>query len=211
MNDKAVKLFEGSNLVFIATIMKDGSPQLSPVWANYEDEHILVNTAEGRLKHKNVLRDPRVAVSAVDQNNPLNMTTIQGKVIEIIPDYEYLHANKLTKKYMGKDNYPFRQPGEKRIIFKILPEKVYVLPELTMNQKGRKKGLGSLTTSSSCCSSDCSSCGSSDCSSCGSSDCSSCGSSCRSSSRSCSCCCFQCRISFSSACSFFCCSTSFSS
>ena len=134
MNDKAVKLFEGSNLVFIATIMKDGSPQLSPVWANYEDEHILVNTAEGRLKHKNVLRDPRVAVSAVDKNNPLNMTTIQGKVIEIIPDYEYQHANKLTKKYMGKDNYPFRQPGEKRVIFKILPEKVYVLPELKMNQ-----------------------------------------------------------------------------
>ena len=134
MNDKAVKLFEGSNLVFIATIMKDGSPQLSPVWANYEDEHILVNTAEGRLKHKNVLLDPRVAVSVVDQNNPLNMTTIQGKVIEIIPDYEYQHANKLTKKYMGKDNYPFQQPGEKRIIFKILPEKVYVLPELKMNQ-----------------------------------------------------------------------------
>lgn len=134
MNDKAVKLFEGSNLVFIATIMKDGSPQLSPVWANYEDEHILVNTAEGRLKHKNVLRDPRVAVSVVDQNNPLNMTTIQGKVIEIIPDYEYQHVNKLTKKYIGKDNYPFRQPEEKRIIFKILPEKVYVLPELKMNQ-----------------------------------------------------------------------------
>lgn len=134
MNDKAVKLFEGSNLVFIATIMKDGSPQLSPVWANYEDGHILVNTAEGRLKHKNVLRDPRVAVSVVEQNNPLNMTTIQGKVIEIIPDYEYQHANKITKKYMGKDRYPFRQPGEKRIIFKILPEKVYVLPELKMNQ-----------------------------------------------------------------------------
>ena len=97
MNDKAAKLFEGSNLVFIATIMKDGSPQISPVWANYDGEHILVNTAEGRLKHKNVLRDPRVAVSTVDQNNPLNMTTIQGKVIEIIPDYEYQHANKLTK------------------------------------------------------------------------------------------------------------------
>ena len=134
MNDKAIKLFEGRNLVFIATIMKDGSPQLSPVWADYEDEHILINTAEGRLKHKNVLRDPRVAISVVDQNNPLNMTTIQGKVIEIIPDYEYHHANRLTKKYMGKDNYPFRQPEEKRIIFKILPEKVYVLPELKMNQ-----------------------------------------------------------------------------
>jgi len=128
MNDKAVKLFEGSNLVFIATIMKDGSPQLSPVWANYEDEHILVNTAEGRLKHKNVLRDPRVAVSAVDQNNPLNMTTIQGKVIEIIPDYDYQHANMLTKKYMGKDNYPFRQPGKKGLSLKFCQRRYMSFP-----------------------------------------------------------------------------------
>jgi hypothetical protein len=94
----------------------------------------LVNTAEGRIKHKNVLRDPRVAISVVDNNNPLNMTTMRGKVIEIIPDYQYQHANRLTKKYMGKDRYPFRQPGEKRIILKILPEKVYVLPELKMSQ-----------------------------------------------------------------------------
>jgi len=134
MDDKIIKLFEEPNLVFIATIMKDGSPQVSPVWADYEDDHVLVNTAEGRIKHKNVLRDPRVAISVVDQKNPLNMTTIRGKVTEIIPDYEYKHANKLTKKYMGKDKYPFRQPGEKRTILKILPQRVYVLPELKMNQ-----------------------------------------------------------------------------
>jgi PPOX class probable F420-dependent enzyme len=134
MDDKVIKLFEERNLVFIATIMKDGSPQLSPVWADFEDEHVLVNTAEGRIKHKNVLRDPRVAVSVVNQNNPLDMTTIRGKVVDIIPDYEYEHANKLTKKYMGKEKYPFKQPGEKRIIFKILPERVFVLPKLKMNQ-----------------------------------------------------------------------------
>jgi PPOX class probable F420-dependent enzyme len=134
MDDKIIKLFEEPNLVFIATIMKDGSPQVSPVWADYENDHVLVNTAEGRIKHKNVLRDPRVAISVVDQKNPLNMTTIRGKVTEIIPDYEYKHANKLTKKYMGKDKYPFRQPGEKRTILKILPQRVYVLPELKMNQ-----------------------------------------------------------------------------
>lgn len=134
MNDKVIKLFEGRNLVFIATIMKDGSPQLSPVWADMEEGHVLVNTAEGRIKHKNVVRDPRVAISVVDNNNPLNMTTMRGKVVEIIPDYQYQHANRLTKKYMGKDKYPFKQPGEKRIILKILPEKVYVLPELKMNQ-----------------------------------------------------------------------------
>ncbi len=134
MDDKVIKLFEEPNLVFIATIMKDGAPQVSPVWADYENDHILINTAEGRIKHKNVLRDPRVAISVVDQKNPLNMTTIRGKVTEIIPDYEYTHANKLTKKYIGKDKYPFRQPGEKRTIFKILPERVFVLPELKMNQ-----------------------------------------------------------------------------
>lgn len=129
INDKAVKLFEGSNLVFIATIMKDGSPQLSPVWANYENDHIWINTAEGRLKHKNILRDPRVAVSVVDKNDPLNMTTIKGKVVEIISDYDYSHANKLTKKYMKKETYPFKRPGEKRIVLKIHPNNVYVLPE----------------------------------------------------------------------------------
>ena len=135
MNDKVIKLFEEPNLVFIATIMKDGSPQVSPVWADYENDHILINTAEGRIKHKNVLRDPRVAISVVDQKNPLNMTTIRGKVTEIIPDYEYKHANRLAKKYMGKDKYPFRQPGEKRTILKILPQRVYVLPELKMNEE----------------------------------------------------------------------------
>ncbi len=98
MESKVINLLNGKNLVFIATIMKDGSPQVSPVWANLEDEHIMVNTAEGRIKQKNVLRDPRVALSIVDSNNPLDMTSIKGTVVEIIPDYDYIHANKLTKK-----------------------------------------------------------------------------------------------------------------
>ena len=133
INDKVIKLFSAKNLVFIATLMKDGSPQLSPVWANYEDGFILVNTAEGRIKHKNILRDPRVAVSVTSNDNPLDMTTIRGTVIEIIPDYQYHHADKLTQQYMGRSNYPFKQPDEKRIIFKIKPEKIFVLPELKMN------------------------------------------------------------------------------
>jgi len=84
MDDKVIKLFKERNLVFIATIMKDGSPQLSPVWADYENGYVFVNTAEGRIKHKNVLRDPRVAISVVDNNNPLDMTTIRGKVVDSI-------------------------------------------------------------------------------------------------------------------------------
>ncbi len=135
MDLKAIKLLKEKNLVFLATTMKDGSPQVSPVWADFEDDHIMINTAEGRIKHINVLRDPRVAISIVDQNNPLDMTAIRGVVQKIIPDYDYLHANKLTKKYLGLDKYPFRRDGEKRIIFKIKPEKVFVLPELKPSQE----------------------------------------------------------------------------
>ena len=130
MDLKVEQLFQQKNLIFISTINSDGSPQLTPVWGDYDGEHVLVNTAEGRLKHKNVLRDPRVAISVVDHGNPLNMTTIKGKVTEIIPDYDYIHANKLTKQYMGVDEYPFKRDGEKRIIFKIKPMKIFVMPNI---------------------------------------------------------------------------------
>ena len=133
MDSKAETLLNGKNLVFLATSMADGSPQVTPVWGDFEDSHIRINTAEGRLKHKNILRDPRVAISVVDSKNPLDMTSIRGKVVEITPDYEYKHANFLTKQYMGKENYPFKRPGEKRIILKIKPEKIFVLPHLPMN------------------------------------------------------------------------------
>ena len=134
MNAKVVKLFSEKNLVYIATIMADGAPQVSPVWANYEGGYILVNTAEGRIKHKNVLRDPRVAVSAVSKDNPLDMTTIRGTVEELIPDYEYKHADKLTQQYLGREHYPFKRDDEKRVILKIKPDKVFVLPELKMSE-----------------------------------------------------------------------------
>ena len=135
MDSKAETLLNGKNLVFLATTMGDGSPQVTPVWGNFEDSHILISTAEGRLKHKNILRDPRVAISVVDSTNPLDMTSIRGKVVEIIPDYDYKHADFLTKQYMGRETYPFKRPGEKRIILKIEPEKIFVLPELPMNDE----------------------------------------------------------------------------
>ena len=133
MDVKVIDLFSTNNLVFIATIMKDGSPQLSPVWANYQDGHVLVNTAEGRVKHKNVQRDPRVAVSVVSNNDPLNMTTIRGVVVDIIPDYNYTHADKLTCQYMNKQHYPFRHDGERRITLKILPQHVFIMPKPVIN------------------------------------------------------------------------------
>ena len=133
MDSKVEKLLNGKNLVFLATTMSDGSPQVTPVWGNFADSCILINTAEGRLKHKNILRDPRIAISVVDAKNPLDMTSIRGKVIAILPDYEYKHADFLTKQYMGKEKYPFKRPGEKRITLKIQPERVFVLPQLEMS------------------------------------------------------------------------------
>ena len=133
MDQKVERLFQEKNLIFIATINLDGSPQLTPVWGDYQDGHILVNTAEGRIKHRNVLHDSRVAVCVVAHDNPLDMTTIRGTVVEIISDIEYHHADKLTQQYMGRSHYPFKRDDEKRIILKIKPHKVFVLPELKMN------------------------------------------------------------------------------
>ena len=135
MDQKVERLFHEKNLIFIATINLDGSPQLTPVWGDYQDGHILVNTSEGRIKHRNVLHDSRVAVCVVSRDNPLDMTTIRGNVLEIIPDYDYIHADKLAKKYMDLEKYPFKRSGEKRITFKIMPEHVYVLPEISVNEE----------------------------------------------------------------------------
>ncbi len=104
--------------MFIATLMKDGFPQLSPVWTDYEDGFVMVNTAEGRIKHKNVLNDTRVAVSVVANENHLDMITIRSKVVEILPNYDYVHINKLTKKYMGIENIHFVEKVKKELFSK---------------------------------------------------------------------------------------------
>lgn len=125
IDDQVAKLLKEKNLAFVATLMKDGSPQITPTWIDLENNTILVNTAEGRVKHKNVLRDSRVAISIVDQNNPYNMVTIRGRVVEQTTNGADEHVDKLAKKYLGVDKYPFRSPTEKRIILKIKPEKVF--------------------------------------------------------------------------------------
>ena len=130
LNDPHIrKLFEDKNFVFLSSLMKDGSPHVTPTWVDIENGkngNILINTAKGRIKQKNISRDPRVALAIVDQNNPYNMVTIRGKVIEQISgDTAEEHIDKLAKKYMGKDKYPGRSPGEKRILLKIKPEKIF--------------------------------------------------------------------------------------
>ena len=125
ISPEVAKLFEDKNLAFVATLMKDGSPQITPVWMDLVDGMILVNTAQGRVKQRNVSRDPRVAISIVDQKNPYNMVTIRGKVIEQTTSGADKHIDKMAKKYLGVDKYPFAMPGEKRILLKILPLKIF--------------------------------------------------------------------------------------
>ena len=118
-------LFEDKNLAFVATIMKNGFPQITPTWIDIQGNEILINTALGRVKQKNVTRDPRIAISLVDRNNPYHMVTLRGEVIDQIAGEEAdSHIDKMAKKYLDKDKYPFRAPGEKRVILKVKPTRV---------------------------------------------------------------------------------------
>ena len=125
ISPEVTKLIEDKNFAFVATLMKDDSPQITPVWIDLVDGMILVNTAKGRVKQKNVSRDPRVAIAIVDRNNPYNMVTIQGNVVEQTAEGADKHIDKMAKKYLGVDKYPFAMPGEERILLKITPSKIF--------------------------------------------------------------------------------------
>lgn len=121
----AVKaLFEGKNFASVATLMPDGSPQVSVVWVDIEGDIILVNTSEGRVKPNNVRRDARVGIAIYDQNNPYVSAAIQGKVIDMRHDGAEESIHKLAKKYMDADRYPYLQEGEQRVIMVIEPQHV---------------------------------------------------------------------------------------
>ena len=125
IDDSTIQLLTGKNFAFVSTLMKDGSPQITPTWIDFDGNTILINTAEGRTKQKNVSRDQRVAISIVDQNNPYHMVTIRGKVTEQTSNGADDHIDKLAKRYLGVDKYPFRSPTEKRVIIKVAPENVF--------------------------------------------------------------------------------------
>lgn len=127
ITEPVAQLLRSKNFAHLSTLMKDGSPQVTPTWVDLDDDgnNILINTAEGRIKQKNVSRDPRVAISISDQNNPYDMVTIRGTVTEQIKEGADEHADRLAKKYFGLDKYPYRSPDEKRVILKIKPDKVF--------------------------------------------------------------------------------------
>ena len=117
-------LVEGKNLAHSVTLMKDGSPQVTPVWVHCDDEYIIVNTAEGRQKPLNLRRDPRVALSIADSEDPYKYIQIRGRVAEVTTEGAYDVINMLSHKYRGPaEDYP-KRPGEVRVTVKIVPEHV---------------------------------------------------------------------------------------
>ena len=108
----------------LATIMPDGSPQITQVWVDTDGEHVLINTNEGSQKEKNVRRDPRVAVNVVDPTNAWRIATVRGRVVEVTTEGAVEQIDRLAKKYLGADTYPFHRPGRVRTIIKISPEKI---------------------------------------------------------------------------------------
>jgi PPOX class probable F420-dependent enzyme len=116
-------LFQKPAFGSFTTLMPDGSPQTTPVWVDFQDGKVIVNTALGRQKDKNVRRDPRVAITLMDPENPYRYLEVRGKVEEITQDGAAQHIDKMAKKYLGKDKYPFAQPGEQRVLLKVTPEK----------------------------------------------------------------------------------------
>ncbi len=125
LDENSVKLLREKNFAFLATVDAKGRPQVTPMWVDIDDDHVILNTAMGRVKQKNTVRDPRVAVAVLDMSNPYQYVMIRGRVVEQIPGQTAEdHIDKLAKKYLGKDKYPFRQAGEKRVLLKIVPERV---------------------------------------------------------------------------------------
>ncbi len=125
--DLARRLLEGKNFATVATLMADGQPQASVVWIDTDGALIVFNTAEGRVKPRNMRRDARVAVAVFDQENPYQQAMIQGRVVEMVHEGAEEHIDAMAKKYMGVDSYPFRKEGEQRVIVKIAPEKVALM------------------------------------------------------------------------------------
>ena len=114
-------LFEKKAFANLATVMPDGTPQVTPVWVDYDGKHVLVNSARGRRKDKNMEHNPAVALSILDPDNPYRYLEVRGRVAEITEQGADEHIDKMAKKYLGKDKYPFRQPGEVRVLYKIEP------------------------------------------------------------------------------------------
>ena len=111
----------------LATVMPDGSPQVTPVWFDYADGIIRVNTAKGRVKARNMKEGSAVALAIMDPDNPYRYLQVRGRVRRVVEAGAERHIDALAKKYLGKDRYPFAQPGDVRVMYEIEPRAAHAM------------------------------------------------------------------------------------
>jgi len=121
--DSHLDLFKKKAFAHLATLMPDGKPQVTPVWVDYDGRHVVINTAEGRVKDKNMQRDGRIALSITDPDNPYRYLEVRGRIVERTHKGADAHIDAMAKKYLDQDKYPFRRPGEVRVLYKVEPER----------------------------------------------------------------------------------------
>ncbi len=122
--DKFLDLFNKKAFANLATLMPDGTPQVTPVWCDYDGKHVVINSARGRQKDRNLRREPHVAIAIVDPENPYRYLEVRGRVAEITEQGAADHIDRMAKKYLGVDKYPYAQPGEVRVLYKIDVDRV---------------------------------------------------------------------------------------
>jgi PPOX class probable F420-dependent enzyme len=125
--EKYLDLFQKKTFASLGTLMPDGQPQVTPVWIDFDGKHVVINSAKGRVKDRNMRRDPRVSMALIDPDNPYRHLQVQGRVVEITENGADQHIDKMAKKYLGQDKYPFRQPGEVRVLYKIEPDRTVAM------------------------------------------------------------------------------------
>lgn len=125
LSDKARTLFEAPNLLFVATVNQDGSPQVTPVWTHTQDGYLTFNTAKGRAKERNMRREPRIGLSIASRDDPMEKVDLAGRVVEMIEGEEAeAQIDDLSEKYIGERPYPWRR-GEERIKVLIEPVRIH--------------------------------------------------------------------------------------
>jgi PPOX class probable F420-dependent enzyme len=137
--DSVKKLIEGKTFANVATVMPDGSPQVTQTWVDHEGDLVLINAFEGSQKSRNARRNQRIALTITDPSDPFNVAVIRGLVKEVTFNGAEAHVDRLAKKYLGLDKYPGRIQGMKRVLIKIEPRSV-IPPHTDTRQKPRQAG-----------------------------------------------------------------------
>jgi len=124
LTDKQARLFQDRNFGAVATIRPDGTPHVTPVWVDYDGEHVVFNTATGRAKWRHMRRDPRVTIEVYAQDDPYEYVTVTGTAELVEGDEANHHIDKLSEKYTGNPKFQSHRPGERRVIVRVTPERV---------------------------------------------------------------------------------------